>query len=167
MSGGIDSNALIGIAKRVCDYDVHGFTILSQDERYDEKDIVEQSVRELGIRHTSVTVTPRDFLPRLRELVRYHDAPVFTITYYVQWLLMQQVHAHGYKISISGTGADELFTGYYDHHLMHLAEVHGTPLHAPTLAAWRQHVQPIVRNPLSEQSGSVRCTTPVSATTSS
>jgi len=147
MSGGIDSNALIGIAKRLCDYDVHGFTILSQDERYDEKDIVEQSVRELGIRHTSVTVTPRDFLPRLRELVRYHDAPVFTITYYVQWLLMQQVHAHGYKISISGTGADELLTGYYDHHLMHLAEVHGTPLHAPTLGAWRRHVQPAVRNP--------------------
>jgi asparagine synthase (glutamine-hydrolysing) len=147
MSGGIDSNALIGIAKRLCDYDVHGFTILSQDERYDEKDIVEQSVRELGIRHTAVTVTPRDFLPRLRELVRYHDSPVFTITYYVQWLLMQQVHAHGYKISISGTGADELLTGYYDHHLMHLAEVHGTALHGPTLAAWRKHVQPVVRNP--------------------
>jgi asparagine synthase (glutamine-hydrolysing) len=147
MSGGVDSNALIGVAKRVCDYDVHGFTILSQDERYDEQDIVEQTVRELGIRHTTVTVSPEDFLPRLRELVLYHDAPVFTITYYVQWLLMQQVHAHGYKISISGTGADELFTGYYDHHLMHLAEVRGTPLHEPTLAAWRKHVAPVVRNP--------------------
>jgi asparagine synthase (glutamine-hydrolysing) len=147
MSGGVDSNALIGVAKRVCDYDVHGFTILSQDERYDERDIVEQTVRELGIRHTTVTVTPEDFLSRLRELVRYHDAPVFTITYYVQWLLMQQVHAHGYKISISGTGADELFTGYYDHHLMHLAEVRGTPLYEPTLAAWRKHVAPVVRNP--------------------
>jgi asparagine synthase (glutamine-hydrolysing) len=147
MSGGVDSNALIGIAKRVCDYDVHGFTILSQDERYDEKDIVEQSVRELGIRHTAVTVKPQDFLTRLRELVRYHDAPVLTITYYVQWLLMEQVHAHGYKISISGTGADELVTGYYDHHLMHLAEVRGTPLYEPTLAGWRKHVQPVVRNP--------------------
>jgi asparagine synthase (glutamine-hydrolysing) len=147
LSGGVDSNALVGIAKRLCGYDVHGFTILSQDERYDEKDIVEQSVRDLGIRHTAVTVTPDAFLPRLRELVRYHDAPVFTITYYVQWLLMQQVHAHGYKISISGTGADELLTGYYDHHLMHLAEVRDTPLYAPTLAAWREHVQPAVRNP--------------------
>jgi len=138
---------LVGIAKRLCGYDVHGFTILSQDERYDEKDIVEQSVRELGIRHTAVTVKPQDFLTRLRELVRYHDAPVLTITYYVQWLLMEQVHAHGYKISISGTGADELVTGYYDHHLMHLAEVRGTPLYEPTLAGWRKHVQPVVRNP--------------------
>jgi asparagine synthase (glutamine-hydrolysing) len=147
MSGGVDSNALISIAKRICDYDVHGFTILSRDERYDEEEIVREAVRELGIRHTTVTVTPERFLPRLRELVRYHDAPVFTITYYVQWLLMEQVHAHGYKISISGTGADELLTGYYDHHLMHLAEVYGTAAHEPTLAAWRKHVQPAVRNP--------------------
>ena len=147
MSGGVDSNALIGIAKRSCNYDVHGFTIINEDERYDERDIVEQAVRELGIRHTAIPVTPDRFLERLRDLVRYHDAPVFTITYYVQWLLMEHVRNHGYKISISGTGADELLTGYYDHHLMHLAEIHGTPLHAATLEAWRRYIQPVIRNP--------------------
>jgi asparagine synthase (glutamine-hydrolysing) len=147
MSGGVDSNALISLAKRVCHYDVHGFTIINEDERYDERDIVEQSARELGIRHTPVSITPDRFLDRLRDLVRYHDAPVFTITYYIQWLLMEQVRAHGYKISISGTGADELVTGYYDHHLMHLAEIKGTPQYHATLDAWRRHIQPIVRNP--------------------
>lgn len=147
MSGGVDSNALISIAKRVFDYDVHGFTIMNEDERYDERDLVLQSVADLKIRHTPVPVTPNDFLGRLRDLIRYHDAPVFTITYYVQWLLMEHVRAHGYKISISGTGADELLTGYYDHHLMHLADIRGTPAYAQTLAAWREHVQPVVRNP--------------------
>jgi asparagine synthase (glutamine-hydrolysing) len=147
VSGGVDSNALISLAKRTCHYDVHGFTIINEDERYDEREIVEQSARELGIRHTSVPITPDRFLDRLRELVRYHDAPVFTISYYIQWLLMEQVHAHGYKISISGTGADELVTGYYDHHLMHLAEIKGTPRYQETLDAWRKHIRPIVRNP--------------------
>jgi asparagine synthase (glutamine-hydrolysing) len=142
MSGGVDSNALIGLAKRQCGYDVHGFTIMNTDERYDERDLVERSVRELGIRHTPVPITPARFLERLRELVRYHDAPVFTITYYVQWLLMREVHGHGYKISISGTGADELLTGYYDHHLMHLAEIKGTERYHQTLDAWRRHVNP-------------------------
>ena len=147
MSGGVDSNALISLAKRACHYDVHGFTIMNEDERYDEREIVEHSARELDIRHTSVAITSDRFLERLRELVRYHDAPVFTITYYIQWLLMKQVHAQGYKISISGTGADELVTGYYDHHLMHLAEIKGTPQYQSTLEAWRRHIQPIVRNP--------------------
>ena len=39
MSGGVDSNALISIAKRVLEYDVHGFTIMRMT-RYDEGDIV-------------------------------------------------------------------------------------------------------------------------------
>ncbi len=147
MSGGVDSNALISIAKRSLDYDVHGFTIVNEDERYDELDLVLQSVQDLGIRHEQVPISPENFVERLRDLVQYHDAPVFTITYYVQWLLMQQVKQHGYKISISGTGADEMLTGYYDHHLMHLAETKNSPQYNETLAAWRAHIQPLVRNP--------------------
>ncbi|HWC77975.1 MAG TPA: asparagine synthetase B, partial [Blastocatellia bacterium] len=33
MSGGVDSNSLISIAKRICGYDVHGFTVTNEDER--------------------------------------------------------------------------------------------------------------------------------------
>src|SRR6201999_185450 len=39
MSGGVDSNALISIAKRVFNYDVHGFTIVNTDARYEESDM--------------------------------------------------------------------------------------------------------------------------------
>jgi asparagine synthase (glutamine-hydrolysing) len=148
MSGGVDSNALISIAKNVFRYDVHGFTIVNSDERYDEQEIVEQSVRELGIKHTSIPVDTADFIPRLRTLVRQHDAPVYTITYFAHWLLMESIARHGYRISISGSAADELFTGYYDHHLAYLYEVReDAALHAASLAGWQRHVKPIVRNP--------------------
>jgi asparagine synthase (glutamine-hydrolysing) len=40
-----------------------------------------------------------------------------------------------------------LFTGYYDHHNLYLAEMADSPEHAPALAAWREHQAPIVRNP--------------------
>jgi asparagine synthase (glutamine-hydrolysing) len=148
MSGGVDSNALISIAKNVFNYDVHGFTIVNSDERYDEQDIVEQAVKELGIKHTSIPVDTADFIPKLRTLVRQHDAPVYTITYFAHWLLMESIAQHGYRISISGSAADELFTGYYDHHLAYLYEVRGdAALHARSLAGWQKHVKPIVRNP--------------------
>lgn len=148
MSGGVDSNSLIATAKRVFKYDVHGFTIVNTDARYEESDLVEASVRELGIRHTPIPVQTKEFLPRLRELVRCHDAPVFTITYYAHWLLMEAVASHGYRISVSGSAADELFTGYYDHHLAYLYEVRGEPtLHAASRAAWERHIKPLVRNP--------------------
>ena len=148
MSGGIDSNALIAVAKRALGYDVHGFTIVNTDARYDEWNLVEHAVKELGIRHTAVPVSTHDFLPRLRELVRYHDAPVFTITYYAQWLLMREIASQGYRIAISGTGADELFSGYYDHHLMYQYEMRNDPArHAEARREWEAHIMPLVRNP--------------------
>ena len=148
MSGGVDSNALISIAKRVFGYDVHGFTIVNTDARYEEWDMIELSVRELGVRHTAVPVTTTGFLAGMRELLCYHDAPIYTITYYAQWLLMRSIAEAGYRISVSGTAADELFSGYYDHHLAYLQEVRGdAALHARSVVSWRQHIQPIVRNP--------------------
>jgi len=148
MSGGVDSLALISIARNIFDYDVHGFTIVNSDARYEEQDMVEHAVERLGVRHTSIALDTDGFLPRLRELVRHHDAPVYTITYYVQWLLMQAIHEHGYRVSVSGTAADELYSGYYDHHLAYLHEVRDQPSVAQAARrAWTEHVQPVVRNP--------------------
>ena len=148
MSGGVDSNALISVARNVLGHDVHGFTIVNDDARYDERVLVEHAVSELGIRHTAIPVHTERFLERLRSLVRQHDAPVYTITYYAQWLLLRSIAEQGYRISISGTGADELFSGYYDHHHAYLYDVRHEPaLHGSARAAWEAHVRPMVRNP--------------------
>jgi asparagine synthase (glutamine-hydrolysing) len=148
MSGGVDSNALISIAKRVFEYDVHGFTIVNSDARYDEQEAVDRAVAELGIRHTAIPADAAGFLGALRQLVRQHDAPVYTITYFAHWLLMASISKHGYKISVSGTAADELFSGYYDHHLAYLYEVRGdAKLHGKSRQAWFDHIQALVRNP--------------------
>ena len=149
MSGGVDSNAVISIARRVFDYDVHGFTIVNSDERYDEQDLVAGVVAELGIRHSEIPVNTSNFLPNLRNLVLHHDAPVYTISYYAHWLLMQSIAREGYRISVSGTAADELFSGYYDHHNMYLYEVReDRELFDASLANWKRHIGPIVRNPV-------------------
>lgn len=148
LSGGVDSNALIAIAKRRLGHEVHGFTIMNTDERYEERAMVETSVAELGLRHTAIAVERRDFLPNLRRLIRYHDSPVSTITYYAQWQLMAAVAAEGYKVSVSGTGADELFSGYFDHQNFYIAALAADPAaQARAREDWRRVVGPIVRNP--------------------
>ena len=148
MSGGVDSNSLIATAKNVFGYDVHGFTITNSDSRYDEQDMVDHSVSELGIRHTSIPTNVKEFLPNLRTLVRQHDAPVYTISYYAHWLLMDAIASQGYRVSVSGTAADELFTGYYDHHLAYLHDVQSDlKLFDSSRRAWIERVKPIVRNP--------------------
>jgi asparagine synthase (glutamine-hydrolysing) len=148
MSGGIDSNSLISVARRVLNLNVHGFTIVNTDARYEEQAEVKAAVEDLDIRHTSVRLERASFLENLRELVAAHDAPVYTISYYVHWQLMQAVAAEGYKVAISGTAADELFTGYYDHHNLYLHDVRSqTDLHRRSVESWRKHQLPLVRNP--------------------
>lgn len=149
LSGGIDSNALISIAKRVFGYDVHGFTIVNTDARYEEKDMVEAAVRDLQITHTEVPIETANFLENLRTLVRYHDSPVSTITHYAQWRLLETIQRAGYKVSISGTGADELFSGYNDHHHAYLAamETEDASRYHEASKEWLEVVAPFVRNP--------------------
>jgi asparagine synthase (glutamine-hydrolysing) len=49
---------------------------------------------------------------------------------------------------VSGTSADELFTGYYDHHLAYLYDVRNdAPLYQESLRQWQKHIFPAVRNP--------------------
>lgn len=152
MSGGVDSNTLISVAARELGHDVHGFTVVDPDPRYDERDKVEAVVDELGIDHTAVHLEPGgadDLLADLRTMVRQHDAPVSTISYLVHWRLMHAVADAGYRVSISGTAADELFTGYWDHHLAYLAEARDDPeRYEAYRKAWEEHVKPMVRNPL-------------------
>ena len=102
MSGGVDSVSLISIAKKIYDYDVHGFTIVNKDERYDERELIEYARNALGLSHTEVPIKTDNFLDRLRTLVAQHDAPVYTISYYAHWLLQQAIAEQGYRISLAG-----------------------------------------------------------------
>ena len=149
LSGGIDSNALISIARRELGYQVHGFTIMNTDVRYEEREMVEHSVRDLNLVHTEVPITTDNFLVNLKKLINYHDAPILTITYYAQWRLMKAIRNAGYKVSISGTGADELFSGYFDHHNAYLAEMKFENRHRYEVALdeWKSQIRGLVRNP--------------------
>ena len=148
MSGGVDSVSLISIAARELGHEVHGFTITNTDERYEEADMIAAAVDALGVRHCEVNLSTDGFLHGLRRQIAEHDAPVATVSYYAHRLLMTAIADAGYKISISGSAADELFSGYYDHHVAYLAEVHcDAALHARSVAAWDTHIRPVVRNP--------------------
>ena len=149
LSGGVDSGSLVSLAAQSFGYDVHGFTVVDTDGRYNEREQVRTMVSKLGIRHSEVPVSTDNFLDNLKMLVWAHDGPVATISYYAHWMLMQKVAERGYKISVSGTGADELFTGYYDHHLLYLQSVASNPvLHDLSLQNWKERIWPLIRNPM-------------------
>ena len=147
MSGGVDSNALISTAKRLCGYDVHGFTVMSDDARYEERAEIEAAVRELGVRHTPIPITADRFRENVAELVRQHDAGLYHQLLPPLALDVGCLFAPATDKVMIGTGADELFTGYYDHHNLYLYEMRDRPEFEPALASWNRSIAPLVRNP--------------------
>ncbi len=148
LSGGLDSTALAGLATRRFDQSIDAFSIVDSDPRYNELENMSATVEALGCRHHITHTATDGFFERMQQLVAYHDAPVITISYYVHSYLSQSIAEAGFKVAMSGTGADELFTGYYDHYAFWLAEMYGREDFDWLLADWRQGYGAFVTNPV-------------------
>jgi asparagine synthase (glutamine-hydrolysing) len=110
--------------------------------------MLKRSLDGLKIDHTEIRLRTDGFLPTLRKIIRYHDAPLYTISFYIGWQLQQAIARDGYRVSISGVGADELFSGYYDHQNAYLAVMADHPgRYAEALKNWKTKAGRIVRNP--------------------
>lgn len=148
LSGGVDSASLVSIAAKEFGCRVETFSIIDEDERYNEEDNIMATVNDVQCPHHLLTIPKEEALPRLRDLIAYHDAPIATTTFYVHSLISEAVRGSGFKVAFSGTSADELFTGYYDHFLLHLNEVRDRPDYETYLDEWKNHIAGFIRNPI-------------------
>ena len=151
LSGGIDSNTLAFIAKNYFNYDVKTFSIIGKDKRWDESEEIKYSVKKLGTPHQNLAIDMKkiDFIKILNEQVKYHDSPVVTINSLLQFILFKKIKKTGYRLTFSGLGGDEIFSGYYDHHLLYLNELNkNSKIFKDSFKDWQKYVLPITRNPL-------------------
>jgi len=147
LSGGIDSSVLTSIAAKKFNYQVASFSILDSDERYNEYENIKATIDDIHCQSTFVRLKYENTLEKLKNLVAYHDAPVPTVTYLIHSYLTKAIAQQGYKVAFSGTGADELFSGDYNHFNLHLYETRNSPNRARYLEDWKNNILKIVRNP--------------------
>lgn len=147
LSGGIDSSLLASISKKVFNKNINTFSIYDSDERYNELEYIKLINKNLNSNSTIIDITKlkSNFLKRLNKLTINHDSPVATISYYLHSLLTENISKQ-FRVSISGLGADEIFTGYYDHYLSHLASIKQHSSYSENLLNWKKFVLPSVRN---------------------
>lgn len=147
LSGGVDSAAIASIAAKEFNAKVTTFSIIDSDERYNEEDNIMATVDDLECDHHLISASQPNPLQRLEKLIKYHDAPIATISYYVHSMISESIHKGGYRVSFSGTSADELFTGYYDHFILHLNDMRDSDDYSKYLEDWSNHIGKFVRNP--------------------
>jgi asparagine synthase (glutamine-hydrolysing) len=69
-------------------------------------------VRHLGTDHTTLRCTRRDIGDAFPRLIRHTETPVLRTAPVPLMLLAGSVREHGYKVVLTGEGADEVFGGY-------------------------------------------------------
>ena len=148
LSGGIDSSSLASIAVKELNKKISTFSIIDTDERYNEKKNIDIITKDLNCENHSVQLDNKNNLETLIKLIDYHDSPISTVSYFVHSFLSNLISKNNYKVSISGSAADEIFTGYYDHYLLHLneASMDQEEYHI-ALENWKRFVKPLLRNP--------------------
>lgn len=150
LSGGIDSNALAFIAKKHFNYQLKTYSIIGTDPKYDESKMIGFANKHLGADHTNLSISPKNtnFISNLKEQINYHDSPVATINSLLSFILYKKVKKDKFKVSISGIGSDEMFSGYYDHHLLYFNEIKNQKnLLKASKNSWRKIIKPLIRNP--------------------
>jgi asparagine synthase (glutamine-hydrolysing) len=112
ISGGLDSTVVLGLSSRQRGRAVPSFTIGLDKAGPDERSNSTESARVLGSPLTTVVMDRSKIAAAFPELVVAAEGPVLDTSCAALMRLARAVHDEGYKVALTGEGADEALAGY-------------------------------------------------------
>ena len=112
ISGGLDSTVVLGLSSRHRGEAVPSFTIGLDNAGPDERPQSAESAKALGSRLTTVMMDRSKIAEAFPELIVAAEGPVLDTSCAALMRLAQAVHEQGYKVALTGEGADEALAGY-------------------------------------------------------
>jgi len=112
LSGGVDSAYVLATAARVSGHALSSFTIHVPHPGLDEKDEAAEAAVAIGCHPTVVEAGPSLITDNYAGLITAAESPVLDTSCAALLALSREVRAQGYKVVLTGEGADEGFAGY-------------------------------------------------------
>ncbi|MFO0910215.1 MAG: asparagine synthase (glutamine-hydrolyzing) [Isosphaeraceae bacterium] len=112
ISGGLDSTVVLGLSSRHRGAAVPSFTIGLDRAGPDERAQSVEAAQVLGSRLTTVVMNRSTIAEAFPELVTAAEGPVLDTSCAALMRLAAAVHEQGYKVALTGEGADEALAGY-------------------------------------------------------
>lgn len=112
LSGGLDSSIITTIIRRHTVSPLRSFSLTFEDPEFDESEHQQALVRHLGTDHSSVQATRMAIGASFARAVWHTETPVVRTAPAPMMLLADSVRHAGYKVVLTGEGADEAFGGY-------------------------------------------------------
>ncbi|MBV9576585.1 MAG: asparagine synthase (glutamine-hydrolyzing) [Gammaproteobacteria bacterium] len=111
-SGGLDSSYISALASKF-DSNLHSFNIWyegdwPQDERHFAKEVADHN----NTNHHQLIIKQRCFPDIVRKMVKHIGQPNSAPHCLSTFVLFEEVRAAGFKVALTGEGADEFFGGY-------------------------------------------------------
>ena len=125
LSGGLDSASTLALAAEAGAGPLHAFTVSFGVDAYDERRLAGVAAQHLGATLHPVEVSQRDLVDALPDAVWHSEGLAINGQLPAKLLLSRAVKAAGFKVTLSGEGADEGLLGYP--HLKQDALSHGAP----------------------------------------
>ena len=112
LSGGVDSTTVAYLASRQLKRPIPTFTIRIQDPKLDETDRALLAAGLIGSEPTVISCGEREIAGGYRDVVIASECPVVDTSSAAIYQLATAVGKAGYKVALSGEGADEALAGY-------------------------------------------------------
>ena len=112
LSGGLDSTAMLSLARGKTDSPLSSFTVGFDDSSVtDERPYARLAAKRYGTDHHEITISSKEFAKFLPEYVWHMEEPICEPPA-VALFYISQVARNFVKVLISGEGGDEAFAGY-------------------------------------------------------
>ncbi|WP_439621001.1 asparagine synthase (glutamine-hydrolyzing) [Gemmata sp.] len=112
LSGGVDSSLIVAMANKALGRPIPTFTVSVKSKGMDEASEALQTARHLGCDPVVVDCGHDTLRTGYPELIRAAEFPVVDTSCLGLLHLARSVHQHGYKVVLTGEGADEWLGGY-------------------------------------------------------
>ncbi|MBN1178442.1 MAG: asparagine synthase (glutamine-hydrolyzing) [Anaerolineae bacterium] len=112
LSGGIDSTLIAALVHQHAPAALCTFSIAFEDPAFDERRYQELATAFLGTDHRRVECSTADVGVAFPAVVWHAEAPLLRTSPAPMMRLAELVHASGFKVVLTGEGADEFLGGY-------------------------------------------------------
>jgi asparagine synthase (glutamine-hydrolysing) len=112
LSGGLDSSITAALAQRYVGSSLRTFSIAFEEPGLDESRYQLEVVRSLGTQHELIRCTAADIGEVFPQMVWHLETPVLRTAPAPMFLLSRLVRDQGFKVVLTGEGADEFWGGY-------------------------------------------------------
>jgi asparagine synthase (glutamine-hydrolysing) len=112
LSGGLDSSIITSLIHNFTDTPLRTFSLTFEDAEFDESSHQQELVKFLGTEHTSLQCKKTDIAAAFPRTIFHTETPIVRTAPTPLMLLSQHVRESGYKVVLTGEGADEVFGGY-------------------------------------------------------